>query len=227
MTTPEMTVGVLRVLTLEAPEAVAKHGRVIERAFPNVSTVSECIDGFPEGLPSPEAEEEALPAVLDLAREMATDVDALAVSCCLDPGVDTLRGELRVPVVGAGASLAAAALVRGGRVGALSLEEGTPPVVREILGYRLHAEAVVEGADTTNHLSTRAGQEAVIETVGRLQDAGCDVVAPACTGITTAEVLPSARAETGMDIVDPVTAMGAMAYDAALPELRTVAAGPS
>jgi len=215
--TEQIEMGVLRVLTLEDPEEVSLHGRVIERHFPHVSTKSRCIPDHPDGIPTVEAEAEALPYVEELGREMASDVDVLTVSCALDPGVSTLNDELDVPVAGAGASVAAAALARGEKVGTLGLESGTPPNVRDLLGSRLQAGEVVEGAETTNFLTTDAGRDAIRSAVERLADAGCDVVAPSCTGLTTSGVLVELRETLEIPVVDPVLAMAAMGTTALYP----------
>jgi len=215
--TEQIEMGVLRVLTLEDPEEVSLHGRVIERHFPHVSTKSRCIPDHPDGIPTVEAEAEALPYVEELGREMASDVDVLTVSCALDPGVSTLNDELDVPVAGAGASVAAAALARGEKVGTLGLESGTPPNVRDLLGSRLQAGEVVEGAETTNFLTTDAGRDAIRSAVERLADAGCDVVAPSCTGLTTSCVLVELRETLEIPVVDPVLAMAAMGTTALYP----------
>nr|WP_282594639.1 aspartate/glutamate racemase family protein [Halomarina salina] len=209
--------GVLRVLTLADPDAVALHGRLVERHFPEVTTHSRCIPDHPEGIPTVEAEAAALPLVDSLDREMAADVDVLAVSCALDPGVAELDDALDVPVVGAGASVAAAALARGEHVGTLGLEAGTPPNVERLLGDRLRASEVVEGAETTTALTTEQGRAAIRRAVARLADAGCDVVAPSCTGITTADVLGDLRESLAIPVLDPVLAMAAMGRLALVP----------
>ena len=209
----DVTMGVLRVLTLEDPEAVATHGHVIEAHFPWIETDSRCIPDHPDGIPSAAEEAEAIPYVMDLAREMAEDVDALLISCALDPGVPELREELDIPVLGAGRSVAAAALTRGDRVGTIGLEGGTAPVLERILGDHHHASTVVRGANTTNFLTTAAGRDAIANAIDRLEAAGCDVVAPSCTGITTSGVLPDVASDTPLSVVDPVLSMAAMAYN--------------
>lgn len=206
--------GVLRVLTLEDPAAVATHGRMIEDAYPNVSTHSDCIPNHPDGLPDVEAEIAALSLIEDLGSTMADEgIDALLVSCTLDPAVATLDSALSIPVIGPGRSVAAAALSRGNRVGTLSLEAGTPPIVTETLGEHHHAEVSVNGAETTNFLTTEEGQDAIAESINKLIDANCDAVAPSCTGLTTSGVLPKIQSRTSIPVVDPVLSMGAMAYN--------------
>jgi Asp/Glu/hydantoin racemase len=213
----QIEMGVLRVLTLEDPDDVSLHGRVIEQQFPHISTTSQCIPNHPEGIPSVEAEEEALPYVKRLGREMAGDVDVLTISCALDPAVSALDDEIDIPVVGAGASVAAAALARGETVGTLGLESGTPPVVRNLLGDRLGATESVEGAETTNFLMTEEGQTEIRKAVKRLADAGCDVVAPSCTGLTTSGVLADIGVSLEIPVVDPVIAMAAIGTTTVLP----------
>jgi len=217
--THSLTIGVLRVLTLEEHEAIARHGRVIERHFPHVRTDSRSIPDHPDGIPNADAKAEALPYITELGREMAPDVDVLTVSCALDPGVSSLDDDLHVPVVGAGASVAAAALGRGHTVGTLGLEGNVPPNVRALLGEHLCASESVTGAETTNYLTTDAGRESIRASVAHLAQTGCDVVAPTCTGMTTAGVLPDLRSESRIPIVDPVVAMGAMAVTAAGPSV--------
>ena len=217
MNPDNIEMGVLRVLTLDDPEDVSHHGRVIERNFPHVETTSRCIPDHPDGIPDIESEAEALPYVEELGREMADDVDVLGVSCALDPAVDSLDADLDVPVVGAGASVAAAALARGDRVGTLGLESGTAPNVEELLSDRLKSSEVVVGAETTNFLTTDGGRKAVRASVERLADAGCDVVAPSCTGMTTSGALAELNDSLEIPVIDPVLAMAAMGTTAVTP----------
>jgi len=209
--------GVLRVLTLEDPEAVSLHGRIIEANFPNIETTSECIPSHPEGIPSAEAEADALPYIKELGREMAVNIDVLGISCALDPAVDTLDADLEIPVIGAGASVVGAALARGDRVGTLGLESGTPPNIRDILNDSLCKSEVIEGAETTNFLTTDRGHDAIRAAVQRLSEAGCDVVAPSCTGLTTSGVLVELGDSLDIPIVDPVLTMAAIGTTAVLP----------
>lgn len=211
--------GVLRVLTLPDPEDVALHGRIIEEHFPGVETTSRCIPDHPEGIPDLETEAEAIPYVERLAREMAPEVDVLTISCALDPAVGSLDAELDIPVVGAGASVAAVAMAHGRQVGTLGLESGVPPGVRNLLGDHFEASEIVEGADTTNALTTDRGRRAIGAAIDRLEERGCDVVAPCCTGITTSGVLSDARERASIPIVDPVRSMGSTAFAAVAPRI--------
>lgn len=217
MNTKQIEMGVLRVLTLEDPSDVSLHGSVIEANYPNVSTHSECISDHPDGIPTVQAEEKALPYIEALGQQMASGIDVLTISCALDPGVRELNELLDIPVIGAGASVAAAALTRGEKVGTVGLESGTPPNIRSFLGDRLQASETVTGADTTNFLMTDEGRGAIQNAVSRLAAAGCDVVAPSCTGITTSGVLNDHRESLEIPVVDPVLAMAAMGTVAVRP----------
>jgi allantoin racemase len=205
------TLGVLRVLTLEDPTAIAAHGRTIEDRFPTIGTQSACIPNHPNGIPTEAAEPEALPDIRSLARDMAPEVDALLISCALDPAIEELQHELDVPVIGAGRSVATVALSMGEQIGALGLEGGIPSIIKDRIGDHLHATEVINGAETTNYLTTETGQEAIIVGAQRLEDAGCDVLAPSCTGLTTSNVLPEIAERTSLTIVDPVLAMAGVA----------------
>ena len=204
------TVGVLRVLTQD-PEATAVHGSIIEERYPQLETVSRCIDDHPDGIPTVEAERAALPYVKSLAREMADQVDTLAISCALDPAVESLQKELSIPVIGAGRAVSHAALSLGDKVGTIGLEAGDPPIVTETLGASHHASRQVQGAETTNFLTTDDGRSAIEATANALVEDGCTVIAPVCTGITTSGVVPSLRESIEVPVVDPVESMGALA----------------
>lgn len=205
-----LELGVLRVLTQDE-EATAMHGRWIEQHYPKVSTTSACIPDHPDGIPDEESEAEAIPYIVDLAEDLSDDVDAIAISCALDPAVDQLRGDLSIPVLGAGECVTRSALSLGSTVGTLTLESGVGSNVERLLGERHHATESVPGAETTNYLTTEEGNRAITGAAERLVDAGCDVIAPVCTGMTTAGVLPSVDDSLSVPVVDPVLAMGATA----------------
>ncbi len=206
-----VTIGVIRVLTQEDHQATAAHGQIIEDNYSSVTTISRCIDDHPDGIPSPDAEIKAIPHIESLARELTPDVDVLAISCALDPAVESLQAELPIPVLGAGRCVAATAMALGSRIGTLSLEEGVPPVVLDFLGDSHHTSRQVTGAETTNFLTSEEGRSAIKKEVRGLLKNGSDVIAPVCTGITTSGVLPELARETEVPIVDPVVSMGSIA----------------
>lgn len=203
--------GVIRVLTQDSHEKTALHGRWIEQHYPSIKTTSDCIPEHPNGIPDAETETEAIPYIIDLAQDLSEDVDAIAISCAADPAVDSLQDDLSIPVIGAGECVARASANLGSNVGTLSLEGGTMSNIEETLGGYHHSAQNVDGAETTNYLTTDEGREAVRAAATSLVDGGCDVIAPVCTGMTTAGVLPSLNDSLVVPVLDPVLAMASTA----------------
>lgn len=203
--------GVVRVLTQEDYEVTALHGRLIEDRYPSITTTSACIDDHPDGIPDEAAEKAAEPYVAETARSLAPTVDALAISCALDPAVDELQRTLDIPVIGAGRAVINTAQTLGGAIGTLSLEGGVPSYIAGLLGGELHASVSVPGAETTNYLTTDEGRRSIEAAAEQLVDDGCDVIAPICTGMSTAGVLPHIAAEQPVPVIDPVLSIGSVA----------------
>lgn len=200
-----LVVGVIRVITQEQ-EQVEAHGRLIERLFPQVRTVSRCIPDQPEGVHDAATKRAAVPKVVALARELAAEgVDGIIVSCADDPGVAEARAVVRVPVVGAGESMATAAAARAdGPVGVIGITPDAPPAFARILGERLLANRVPEGVRDTSDLLTAEGQAAALATARRLRDEGASVIALACTGFSTVGLAPALEQAAGIPVLDPV-----------------------
>lgn len=59
---------------------------------------------------------------------------------------------------------------------------------------------------------TDAGKESVVRLAMRLKRAGADSIALACTGMSTIRVAELLSRETGLPVIDPVTAEGLMTY---------------
>ena len=79
-------IGIIRVITLKEEEEINRHGRIIEKAFPNIRTISKCIENQPRGIFDEKSEEEAIPKIVDLAKELLNEnVDGIIVSCAADP----------------------------------------------------------------------------------------------------------------------------------------------
>lgn len=202
---PPRTVGIVRVITQDQ-EQVDAHGRLIERAFPQIRTLSRCIPDQPEGVHDAATKRAAVPKVAALARRLADlGVDGIIVSCTDDPGVDEARALAGVPVVGAGESMAAAAARFDGLVGVIGITPEAPLAFARILGKRLLANIVPEGVRDTRDLNAAAGQRAAIAAARRLRDEGAAVIALACTGFSTIELAPTLESAAGIPVIDPVT----------------------
>lgn len=178
-------IGVIRVLTTTDPELLQAHGRQIERHF-GLATRSVCIPDQPRGIHDEETERQAVPKIVRVARELATEgADAIVVSCAADPAIAELRAELRIPVIGAGSALASVALSLVDKVGVLNLTEGAPGPVRRILGGALVGEDSPKGVRNTLDLMTDSGMNAALQAARRLVEAGAGALALACTGYAT------------------------------------------
>lgn len=206
------TAGVIRVLTTQDPELLAAHGRILEQEY-GLSTVNRCIPDQPKGIYDDESERIAIPKIIRLARELASEgVDAIVVSCAADPAVADLRSELQIPVIGAGSALAAVALALADRVGVLNLNEDAPGPVRRMLGDRFVGQDAPEGVRTSPDLLTEWGQMAALEAARRLARLGAGALALACTGYATIGMAQTLRTQLGINAVDPVRAAGLVAW---------------
>lgn len=198
------TVGIVRVITQDQ-ERTDAHGRLVERAFSQVRTISRCIPDQPEGVHDADTLREAEPKVVALARQLVElGADGIIVSCADDPGVIETRAVLNVPVVGAGESMAAAAARYEGRVGVIGITPEAPPAFRRMLGARLLANLVPDGVRDMRDLNTLAGQRTAIATARRLRSEGASVIALACTGFSTIELAPMLEGAAGIPVLDPV-----------------------
>ena len=206
------TIGLIRVLTLNNEELLNLHGRLIEKAFPELRVVSKCIEDQPHGIYDQQSEEIAKPKILRLAKEFEEmGVDAVIISCAADPAVKEARREIHVPVIGAGSAVASLALTQGRKVGVLNLTEETPEVIKEILGGNLVAEEHPKGVRNTLNLMTEEGKAAAIEAAKRLKEKGAEVIALGCTGMSTIKIAPVLEDAVGIPVIDPELASGAVA----------------
>ena len=205
-------VAVIRVLTTQDPELLAAHGWQMERRY-GLLTVSRCIPDQPHGIYNEETERRAVPKIVKLAREMASEgASAIVVSCAADPGVAELRSELKIPVIGAGSAVAAVARALAERVGVLNLTEGAPGPVRRILADSFVGEDAPEGVGNTLDLMTDWGRQAATRAAARLVEAGAGALVLACTGYATIGMAEEVRRRFGVVAVDPVDAAGLMAW---------------
>lgn len=207
-------VGVIRVLTTDDPEVLGAHGRILEAAFPGVRTLSRCIADQPLGIFDEASERLAVPKVVALAVEMASEVDGLVITCAADPGLTEVRRAVGVPVVGAGSSGAAVAAALGERVAVLGLEGSVPRPIREILGRRLLGFYSAQGMRTACDLFSGAGRAAVLEAARRAVRDGAGVMLFGCCGLSSMGMADVLRAEFHLPVVDPVVAAGAMLQEA-------------
>ena len=208
-------IGLIRVVSFTDESIANLHGRLIEERFSAFSVVSRCIPDQPEGIYDDASEAAAIPKIVALGTELVEKegIEALIVSCAADPGVEDLRKRVRVPVIGAGSAAASLALSYSDRVGTLGITEGTPLVMKRILGPHLVGETKPAGVKTTLDLMKREGKARVMEACRTLvADSGCGVLALACTGMSTIGVAKELEQAMGIPVIDPVLAAGFCAW---------------
>ncbi|MEM1628959.1 MAG: aspartate/glutamate racemase family protein [Desulfurococcaceae archaeon] len=204
-------IGLIRVITINDEELLNLHGKLIERAFPELRVISRSIEDQPKGIYDRESEEKAKPKILRLAREFEKQgVEAVVISCAADPAVAEARKELKIPVIGAGSAAASIALSLGERIGVLNLTEETPGVIKRILGKHLVAEAKPRGVENTLDLLTDQGKSAARKALEELLDNNVDVILLGCTGYSTIGFAKIAEEIARIPVVDPVIASGAV-----------------
>jgi allantoin racemase len=209
----KIKVALIRILTTKDEELLNSHGRVLEGRFPELEVESRCLDDQPKGIYDDETCAIALPKILKLGEEMEQEhVKAIIVSCADDPGVKELRKIVKIPIIGAGSSSACLALSFGGRIGTLGITEGTPRVMRDILGKHLVAETRPEGVKTTLDLMTDEGRKNALSAVQYLRETGAEVIALACTGYATIGIAKDLEGAAGIPVIDAVEAAGLFAW---------------
>lgn len=201
-------VGLIRVLSQKDPREVERHGWILEEAFPVLHVTSQAIQGFPHGIYDEMTEKEAIPEIVRVAEEMVSHVDAIAVSCAADPGVDELRRRFPLPVVGAGSSLGWASRSFGRRVGVLTIAEGPPKPLEVALRGHPYSWRQIEGVKKTTDLGT-AGEN-IVRAATALVEQRCGVIALGCTGFSSLKVAGPLREKLKVPVLDPVIAMGSM-----------------
>jgi len=204
-------IGLIRVVTIENEELLNSHGRLIERAFPEVKVVSKCIEDQPKGIYDEETEKIARPKILRLVQDFQEEVEGIIISCAADPAIDEARKISKIPIIGAGTSSALMALACGRKIGVLNLTERTPKVFKEILKDSLIAEANPEGVKNTLDLLSDWGKERALEAAGKLREKGAEAIAFACTGYSTIGLAPFLEKSLKLPVIDAVIASGAIA----------------
>ncbi len=102
----KIKVGLIRVVTLRDEKLLNAHADILRNNFENLILETKCISDQPEGIHDTETEKIAVPKILDLAREFEKkDVDVVFISCAADPGIETARKFLKIPVLGAGSAM--------------------------------------------------------------------------------------------------------------------------
>lgn len=205
-------IGVIRVLTTDNPAILNRHGELLEKYYPCFETVNRCIPDQPTGVHDDETEALAVPKVIALGTEMATEVDAIVVSCAGDPGVEGLKKAVDIPVIGAGEATAFLAQKYGNVFGVLGIIDEPPVAYKKYLGGRIVGKHRPDSVHSTLDLMNEAGHQAVYDTAISIKEEGAEVIAIACTGIGPLEICGEIEARCGIPVLDPIVCEGLMAY---------------
>jgi Asp/Glu/hydantoin racemase len=211
-----MRVGLIRVMTTSDRRLLHAHGKLLQETF-GFTVTSRCIPGQPSGVYDQASLAAASPKVVQLAREMAGDADALIVSCASDPGLAETRAAVDIPVIGAGSAAAAAAMTFGGRIGVLGLGAHVPGPISDSLGERMVLIEDGGRVDTPDGFLMPAGIFDTLAAAHMLVDAGADVIVQASTGLSSIGMADVLRRRLGVPVIDAVTAAGSMLVSAVVP----------
>lgn len=205
-------IGLIRVVTLEDEDSKNFHGKIIERYFPMLNVESRCIPNQPFGIHDLETELEAVPKIIELAKNW-TGIDALVISCAGDPAVKELREMLSIPVIGAGESTALLSRRYGKTFGVLGITEEVPGAYIDILGKEnIVGTCAVPGVFSTIDLLSDEGRNNVINKALELKSLGAEVISLACTGMATIGIAKVLEERCQIPVIDPAIAEGLIAY---------------
>jgi len=210
----KVNIGLIRVISFEDKKLAELHGKLIEKYFPDLQLISKCIKNQPKGIYNEETKKIAVPKIVELGSQIEEEekVKAIIVSCADDPGVKELRKLLKIPVIGAGSSVAALSLSYGAKVGTFGITEKAPPIMREILSEHLVAEIKPEGIKTTLDLMTDEGKRNAFQSIKYLKEKGAEVIALACTGYSTIGIAKDLEKKAGIPVLDAAVAAGLFAW---------------
>lgn len=202
-----LRVGLIRVISLSSGAATDSHGQWLVAHFPGLHVESRCIEGFPHGLYNDALLGDAFPAVIRCAEQLVPEVDVLAVSCAEDPAVPELRSTFEIPVFGAGSSLGVLCQALSVPVGVLTITPKLPDPLRHHLDGLEYCWKQVPGVARTTDLPCSVRQ---IELAARsLLADGCQALALACTGFSSAGTRYVLEPVLNVPVLDPLVAMGA------------------
>ncbi len=204
-------VGIIRVVSFTDDEMLNLHGKIIEEYYPMLKVTSKCIPDQPYGIHDDETEIIAVPKIIELAKNWK-GIDALIISCAGDPAVHELRNILDIPIIGAGESTALLALRYGKVFGTLGITKDIPKAYTRILGDRIVGTCDVPGVVSTLDLMSDEGKKKVVNKAIELKSLGAEVIALACTGMSTIGIANQLEQTLNIPVVDPVIAEGLIAY---------------
>lgn len=204
-------VGLIRVITMDDADMVNLHGQILEENYPQLLVESRCLQDQPEGVHDDKTEALAIPKVVEMGLQMqAEGKQAVIISCAGDPGLEQLRQQLSIPVIGAGESVALFAS-QYAKVGILGITETAPGAYLRILADKIVDNGLPEGITNTLDLLTEGGHASVAACARKQKNSGAEAIALSCTGMSTIGIAAELENELGIPVLDPVLCEGAAA----------------
>lgn len=164
----------------------------------------------PPSVETSKAHREVIPMVIEKAKIMSQDFDAVAVNCFLDPGVDPLKKILGKPVIGpCEASLAIASLLAS-RIGVVTVHGKALQMVRrrvrEIDHHRKvkSVASIPMGVLDLNEDLDQAGKKVINKSEELKVDHDVGAICLGCTGL--AGLAAIVQQAVGIPVIDPVGA---------------------
>ncbi|MFB9134657.1 aspartate/glutamate racemase family protein [Vibrio olivae] len=201
-------VGVLRVVSSEDRDFLECHQRLMEQVCPGKQWESRCLPEQPNGIHDPQTFAEALPKILFLGTTWQRDIDVLVVSCAADPGVGKLRELLNIPVIGAGEACCKMARQYGNVIGILGIEPEQPATFTRALQGCKTLYLRPDNVHCTHDIHSDQGRASIIAAALELQRKGAQVIALACTGMATTDVVSLLAPHCELPVINPVMAAG-------------------
>lgn len=204
--------GIIRVFTAEDEAIVNEHGRIMNEVF-GLETVSRVIPNQPNGIYNDETELDAVPKIVELAKEMVSTyrLEAITISCAADPALKETREALDIPVLTAGECGAFASLMVGSRVGVIGISEEAPEPMVRALGGAFHSYLSSPNLRKTTDLFSAEAKDELLSLSQQIISDGADVILFACTGFSTIGLKVFLLEHLNVPIIDLVEAQ-AIAY---------------
>jgi allantoin racemase len=146
------------------------------------------------------------PAILQEVRRAESEgASAVVVDCALDPALSALREAVTIPVIGAGQSAFALALLLGDSFSIVSPLRSLAPAYRRRAreyGFDSHLASIrTIDFPIMDLLRAEAGEAFVAAGTSAIEEDGAEVLVLGCTGMSP--LIPALRARLPVPLVDP------------------------
>jgi len=107
-------------------------------------------------------------------------------------------------MVGAGHSVSSYALNFGKNVGVIGIRDEVSDSIRCSLGENLKSYSRPEGINNVNDLFNEVGKKSLLRSVKEMESEGVEVIALACTGISSIGIDKYLNEISNIPVIDPV-----------------------